>query len=155
MIPIKLKILSLFIRWHCALSIAASKSAFDRNASYCIPCWRRATASITTAEFQTLNPLLMCGVLSLTVGAPVCTGNLLSFCNNPVTATGGDTCDSLDGNVVGLPVGQTCATLASTSSAVPVCVAPANQVIHLTVVLFRPICTLQIPTVCDLLDASS
>ena len=89
----------------------------------------------------------MCGVLPLAVGSPVCTGNLLSFCNNPVTATGADTCNSLDGNVVGLPVGQTCATLASTSSAVPVCVAPKNQVIHLTVVLFRPICTRYIPRV--------
>ena len=139
--------------WQCALIVVVASMRLPVVRGCCL-CLRRAASNIETAEFQTLNPLLMCGVLPLTVGAPVCTGNLLSFCNNPVTATGGDTCDSLDGNVVGLPVGQTCATLASTSSPVPVCVAPANQVI-LTVVLFRPICTLQIPTVCEFLDASN
>lgn len=81
-------------------------------------------AGISLADFQTFNPLLLCGMLPLTPGAPVCTGDSLAFCNNLVTATAGDTCASLPGEVVGLPQGQTCATLAAASS-LPVCVSPA------------------------------
>jgi hypothetical protein len=57
-------------------------------------CPRSARTGITTAEFQALNPLVLCEN-GLYAGSAVCTGNTIAFCNDVIVAAPGDTCTSI------------------------------------------------------------
>lgn len=57
-------------------------------------CPRSARTGITTAQFQALNPLVLCDN-GLYAGSAVCTGNTIAFCNDVVVASPGDTCNSI------------------------------------------------------------
>lgn len=84
-------------------------------------------AGIPLAYFQQLNPLILCGLLPLVPGSPVCSGDRMAFCNNVYVATPGQTCASINstvGTIVGFPLNQNCSTLGSTNTSV--CIAPPN-----------------------------
>jgi len=54
---------------------------------------------VTLEKFQTLNPLVLCGVLPPQAGSPVCTGDTISFCNNVYVASQTDTCNKITDTV--------------------------------------------------------
>lgn len=54
---------------------------------------------MTLEKFQTLNPLVLCGVLPPQAGSPVCTGDTISFCNNVYVASQTDTCNKITDTV--------------------------------------------------------